>query len=280
MGGSAFFRQAATGAAFALAATVASAATVAFNLDYLATNIASNGTGDFATLSGGTAVKVGTITLTDLADLHLGDGKTGVRSTISLTGLNQFSSGAGSIFISSYELNFKGTSTGGAGGGELSATAGVNWRQVGGLNVTGIEFGENGATNGWGAKTGDPSFEQEINFATGSFTNGLSSTIDFLNGGSNGFNGFSVASLLSNAVANTNSALPDAYAWIKIRSSGGGISTIDNGNWWEPAVFNAAGGRLDVISVQAVPEPETYAMMGLGLLMVAGLARRSARSRA
>jgi len=266
MGGFVSFRRAVIAGAFALAATAAPAATITFNLDYLATNITANGgIGDFATLSGGTAVKVGTITLTDLSDLHLGDGRTGVRSTISLTGLNQFSSGAGSIFISSYELNFLGT----------GALSNANFRNVSGLATTGIEWDENGTTNGWGARATDPSFEQEINFTSGAFVNGSSSTIDFLNG--NGYNGFSVVSLLGNAVKNTNAALPDAYAWIKIRSTGQGIATGDSGKWWEPAVFNAAGGRLDVI---AVPEPETYALMALGLLIVAGFVRRSAQRRA
>lgn len=246
------------------------AATVSFNFDYLATGLK----GDFATASGGTAVKVGTLTLTDLSDLNLGDGKSGVRSTLTLDGLNQFSSGTGSIFISSYELNFKGTSTAGAGLAELSSvTEGVNWRYVSGLNINTaraggpIEFAEDGATNGWGATTGDSSFEQEINYAAGSFTNGTTSTIDFLNG-DNGYAGFSVAGLLANPVANTDPAKPDAYAWIKIRSTGLGIATGSNGKWWEPAVSNAAGGRLDVIAVTAVPEPESYAMMlaGLGLI--------------
>lgn len=258
----------------------AQAASVTFMFDYMATNLK----GDFATASGGTAVPVGSITLTDLSDLGLGDGKTGVRSTITLNGLSQFSNGGvGSIFVSSYELNFPGTSTGNVGSTELtSATDGVNWRYVSGLNVNTarvggpIEFAENGATNGWGAIVGDPAFEQEINFATGAFTNGLSSTIDFLNNGENGFSGFSVAQLLANPVRSTDPTRPDAYAWIKIRSTNQGIQTGSNGRWWEPATFNAAGGRLDVISVTPVPEPQTWAMMTLGLGLLGGVARRRA----
>lgn len=273
------FRQAALAAALAVASFGgANAASVTFDFDYLATNLK----GDFAAASGGTAVKAGSITLTDLADLGLGDGKSGVRSSITLDGLNQFSSGVGSVFISSYVLNFPGTSSAGVGGIELSsATEGVNWRYVSGLNVNTaraggpIEFAEDGATNGWGATTGDPSFEQEINYVAGAFVNGTTSTIDFLNG-DNGYTGFSVAGLLGNGVNNTNGALPDAYAWIKIRSTGQGIATGSNGKWWEPAVNNAAGGRLDVISVAPVPEPSTYAMMGIGMVM-AGLALRSRR---
>jgi len=236
--------------------------------------------GSFATASGGTAVSVGSITLTDLSDLSLGDGKSGVRTTIALNGLNQFSSGVGSIFISSFELNFPGTGTAGPGGIELSSvTPGVNWRYVSGLNVNTaraggpIEFAEDGATNGWGAVAGDPSFEQEINYVTGAFTNGTTSTIDFLNG-DNGYSGFSVASLLANPVNNTNPNLPDAYAWIKIRSTDQGIATGNNGKWWEPAVFNAAGGRLDVLAIAPVPEPGTYAMLLAGLGIIGLVARR------
>lgn len=257
----------------------AHAASVTLTFDYMATNLL----GSFASASGGTAVAVGTLTLTDLSDLNLGDGRTGVRSTLTLNGLNQFSSGTGSIFISSYELNFPGTSTAGPGLSELSsATEGVSWRYVSGLNVNTargggpIEFAENGATNGWGAVTGDPAFEQEINYVAGAFVNGATSTIDFLNG-ENGYNGFSVASFLANPVSNTNGALPDAYAWIRIRSTGGGIATGNNGNWWEPAVSNAAGGRLDVLALAPVPEPETYAMMLAGLGMIGLSARRRMR---
>lgn len=257
----------------------AHAASVTLTFDYMATNLL----GSFASASGGSAVAVGTLTLTDLSDLNLGDGKTGVRSTLTLNGLNQFSSGTGSIFISSYELNFPGTSIAGPGESELSsATNGVNWRYVSGLNVNTargggpIEFAENGATNGWGAVTGDPAFEQEINYVAGAFVNGTTSTIDFLNGES-GYDGFSVASFLANPVKNNNGALPDAYAWIRIRSTGGGIATGNNGNWWEPAVSNAAGGRLDVLALAPVPEPETYAMMLAGLGMIGLSARRRMR---
>lgn len=265
----------------AATAATAQAATVTFDFNYMATNLK----GDFATASGGTAVKAGSITFTDLADLNLGDGKSGVRTTVTLDGLNQFSSGVGSIFVSSFELNFPGTSSADVNGSELSsAVEGVNWRYVGGLNVnTGraggpIEFAENGSVNGWGAATSDPSFEQEINYVAGAFTNGLSSTIDFLNG-TNGYSGFSVASLLANGVQNTNTSLPDAYAWIRIRSTGLGIANGSNGQWWEPAVNNSAGGRLDVLAVTPVPEPSEYAMIGVGLLMVGGALRRQARKR-
>src|SRR5262249_8231322 len=137
----------------------------------------------------------------------------------------------------------------------------------------GIEWDELGTTgtapNQW------RTWQQEINFSTAAgsqFTNGLSSTIDFLNGG--GYNGFSVAALLANPVENTNAALPDAYAWIRIRSTGQGIATGNNGKWWEPAMTNAAGGRLDVLSVTPVPEPGTYAMLIAGLALVGFVARR------
>lgn len=254
-----------------IASSGAQAQSVTFTFNYLATGL----TGDFALASGGTATPVGTLTLTDLSDLSLGDGKTGVRSTLSLNGLNQFSAGVGSIFVASYEINFLGTSIAGT----------PNWRNVAGVSVTNIEFEENGrvcgagsggacGTTGWGAASIDPSWEQEINFAAGTFTNGSTSTIDFLN--DSVYGDFSVANLLANPVKYAGGDQPDAYAWIRIRSLSGGIATGDNGKWWEPAVFNANGGRLDVLSV--VPEPETYGMIlaGLGLMGFVAARRRQA----
>lgn len=281
------FKQVVAGVALALGATAANAATVTFNFDYLANNGAVNANnqgaanlpglpiGDFATASGGTAVSVGSITFTDLSDLNLGDGYTGVRTTISLNGLDQFSSGAGSVFISSFEINFAGTEN----------LTNASYRTVAGLNTSNIEFAENGTLNSsgqgnnWGNNpSSDPAWGQEINFTAGTFINGQFSTLDFLNGEAldaegNVYNGFSVAALLDNAVISQNTSLPDAYAWIRIRSTGGGIANED-GNWWGMPIFNAAGGRLDVLAVAAVPEPSEYALMLVGLGLIGAVARR------
>ncbi|WP_020182789.1 PEP-CTERM sorting domain-containing protein [Methylotenera sp. 1P/1] len=271
-------KQAVLGAMFAISAAAANAATVTFNFDYLANNGGATTSstlpkGDFATASGGTATSVGTITFTDLSDLNLGDGYTGVRTTISLNGLNQFSSGTGSVFISAFMVNFAGTDT----------ASNDSFRNVSGLATTGIEFTENGtltssgAGNNWGnAPTGteeeDPAFGQEINYTAGAFTNGKTSTIDFLNG-EDGYNGFSVAALLANGVNNQNASLPDAYTWIRIRSTGQGIAQNAN-SWWGLPTANNNGGRLDVLAVTAVPEPETYAMFLAGLGLMGAVARR------
>jgi hypothetical protein len=271
-----FLKQAVLGAVFALGSVAANAASITLDLNYMATNYK----GDFATASGGTAISVGTITLTDLSDLNLGDGATGVRSVISLTGLNQFSSGTGSIFISSYMLNFAGT----------EVATNDNFRNVSGLSTSGIEFEEDGCIGsgsacaaipapvlgniGWGGTRFDPAFGQEINFTAGTFVNGQISAIDFLN--NDDFSGFSVEALLANSVINNDPAydLPNALAAIKIRSTGLGIAA-NGDNWWGTPVANAAGGRLNVLAVVTpVPEPESYAMFLAGLTMLGFTARR------
>jgi hypothetical protein len=265
-------KQAIATAVLAMSATAASAQTTTFNFDYLANNGATSAStalpkGSFSTYG---ATPVGSLTLTDLADLGLGDGATGVRATITLNNLNQFGvggSGTGAIFISSFELNFAGT-------GDPVELSSLSFRNVSGLATTGIEFAENGTVsssgsgNNWGNNpTSNPAFGQEINYTAGTFTNGKTSTIDFLNGES-GFNGFTVASLLANSVDSQNAGLPDAYAWIKIRSTGGAIFSGNAGQWWGASTTNAAGGRLDVLSIAAVPESDTYAMLlaGLGIM--------------
>lgn len=268
-------KQVIVGALFAVSAAAANAATVTFNFDYLANNGVATANqaglpkGDFATASGGTATSVGSITFTDLSDLNLGDGASGVRTTISLNGLNQFSSGTGAIFISSFEINFAGTEN----------LTNASYRTISGLNTSNIEFAENGTltSSGLGNNYGnnpasDPAWAQEINFTAGTFVNGQFSTLDFLNG-EDGFNGFSVAALLANGVDSQNASLPNAYAWIRIRSTGLGIAN-EGSHWWGTPTFNAAGGRLDVLAVTAVPEPETYAMFLAGLGLMGAVARR------
>lgn len=257
-------KQAIAGAALAMAASAASAQTVTLDLNYLATN------------GYGYTSNVGTITLTDLADLGLGDGFTGVRSTVSLTNLNQFSSGTGAVWISSYELNFADT--------ELLTNA--SFRNVSGLATTGIEFEENGCFGtgancgtpqaGWGGAVGDPAWGQEINFATSAFTQGNTSTIDFLNG-EGGYNGFTVAALLANAVENNaDPTQPDGLAWIRIRgntaANGGGVAA--NGYWGNSISSGSGTGQNYRLNVMAVPEPETYAMMLAGLGFMGFVARR------
>lgn len=261
----------------------ASAQSVTFNLDYLANNGGATSSsalpkGNFAQYG---ALSIGTISFTDLADLGVGNG---VRTTISLnSNLNQFSvggSGAGSIFVASFMTNFFGTSA-------LSEAAGVNWNQVnvvngGGVQVNSVEMRENGtvtssgAGNNWGNNpVSDPAFEQEINFSAGSLIAGATASIDWLNAA--GYNGFSVAQMLANPVDSQNSNLPNVYAYIRVRSTGGAILNGDAGQWWGTPSTNANGGRLDVLAVTAVtavPEAETYAMMMAGLALIGTIVRR------
>jgi hypothetical protein len=269
-------KRAVAGSILALAGASVSAATITFDFNYMATN----GKGSFANYG---TTKVGSLTLTDLADLALGDGLTGVRSTITLDNLNQFSTAvfpdavgdSPKIFISSYELNFKSTEA------LTPDVVSPSWRYISGLNLnlgrTGgpIEFAEDGAIDGWGAIDDDPSFEQEFNFVAGEFIDGTTSTIDLLNG-EGGYDGFSVAQLLANPVRNSDPSLPDAYAWIKIRSLEQGITNGDTGQWWGEPVFNTNGGRLNVLAVAAVPEPQSYALFLVGF---AALAFGTGRSR-
>jgi len=253
----------------------ASAKTAIFDLNFIATN-------NYGT----TSSSVGTVTMTDLADLNLGDGASGVRVTVSLGNLAQFSSGnTGAVWISSYEMNFAGTEN----------LDNDNYRNVAGLGTNDIEWSENGCVNygsscgpssgaqaGWGGTAGDPAWGQEINFATSTFTNGQFSTIDYLNGGAAGYTGFSVDQFLANAVTNNGDAnAPDAYFWIRIRgntaANGGGMAS--SGYWGNSIVNGSNTGlnyRLNVLATSAtvVPEAETYAMFMAGLGLMGAVVRR------
>lgn len=250
----------------------ASAKTATFDLNFIATN-------NYGTTSN----SVGSITMTDLADLNLGDGASGVRVTVSLNNLSQFASGnTGAVWISSYEMNFAGTEN----------LGNDNYRNVAGLGTNDIEWEENGCVSygascgnpqkGWGGATGDAAWGQEINFATSTFTNGQFSTIDYLNGGVAGYTGFSVDQFLANAVSNNGDTnAPDAYFWIRIRgntaANGGGMASS---GYWGNSITNGSNTglnyRLNVLATSAtvVPEAETFAMMMAGLGLMGAVVRR------
>lgn len=257
-------------AALLAVSSQASAKTAVFDLNFIATNN-----------YGVTANSVGSVTMTDLADLNAGSG---VRVTVNLNNLSQFASGnTGAVWISSYEMNFAGTQ-------DLGAD---NVRHVAGLNTSNIEWEENGcvgsgsscgSVGGWGGAVDDPAFGQEINFSTSSFTNNNFSTIDYLNGGLAEYTGFSVDQFLANAVSNSaNASAPDAYFWIRIRGNtaenGNGMAA--NGYWGNSIVNGSSTGlnyRLNVLAtsytISAVPEAETYAMMMAGLALIGTIVRR------
>lgn len=274
------------------AAASASATTVKLTFNYMATNLA----GDFTAASGGTAVPVADLFITDHSDLGIANpsgGAGGVRATFTLrqNGLSQFSNGIGNIFISAFELNFPETAecidvpacanTEDANGYSSDANGGLgnNWSDVSGVSLSGgIEWAENGANNGWGAGENDPAFGQEYNWGNGGGMNqgsGLS-VIDIFS--ADGRDDISVANLLANPVTNTDSSLPDAYAWIKIRSNNSadpaarGIATDQ---WWGTPQTSGQGDnqrwQLNVLAtdVQVVPEP---AMLALLIPMLGGMA--------
>lgn len=295
----------------AFGASAAHAASIKLTFDYMATNLK----GDFATASGGTAVPVAELFLVDHADLGVVNpegGNSGVRAVFRALpgGLSQFSSGTGSVYISAFELNFPNTSTcsnatcgstGEINGYDSDANGGMGnrWTNVHGVPLAGgIEWAENGATNGWGSGTTDPSFQQEYNWGNTGIMNetaGLS-IIDIFSGA--GRTDVSVANIIGNPVVNSaNGALPNAFSWIKIRSNNSADPSLrgieDTGTWWGTPALSGAGVnqryQLNVlatgyenvaVSAVPVPEPGEYLLMASGLGVLALARRRFAKQAA
>ena len=275
----------------------AHATSIRLNFDYMASNLK----GAFSAASGGAATTVGELYLTDHSDVGVSNpfgGLGGVRATFRLlsNGLSQFSSGVGSVYISAFELNFPNTSecsvappnctqTEDANGYDSDANGGVgnNWLNVAEVPLTGgIEWAENGSNNGWGAGPADHAFGQEYNWGNGGILNQLAgfSVIDIFS--STGRDDISIANLLASAVENTDPTLPDAYAWIKIRSNASGDPTqrgIATNQWWGTPQTSGTGAnqrwQLNVLAtgsqivnlseVPTIPEPGTLWLTG-GLL--------------
>jgi hypothetical protein len=235
------------------------------------------------------------INYTDLSDLNLGDGKTGVRVSITLGNLSQFSSGTGSIYANSIEFSFPGTGEG-SGGVEYITTANSYRNVSGNYTLTtggdgGIEWDEAGSVGNGTAATGNrwKSFQQQINFAgsatvTPTYTPGETVVFDLLNGdilgggpnAGSAFDGFTVANLVSVANANTALGLPDAYGWLRVRSVNAGIATT--GAFTDYLASATSGGvttqTLNFLAVTQVPEAETYALFMAGLGLMGAIVRR------
>ena len=254
------------------------AGNVTFNYDYIATNLYGNI---------GAHSPVATITVTDLFDVlapgefaAAGEGSGGVRVTITNTGTSQFASSAAgtTTWIGSFELNFAGTMDtnpnsptfqSALNGYDSSANGGVGnrWANVSGtpLGSGGIEWQEGGATNGWSL------FGQEYNFSgtslnANSLTEGKSSTIDLYNGA--GLSNISVASLLANAVANSNSTYSSAFSWIKIRgttNTDANFRGVAASGYWGNSASTANSYRLDVLATTAVPVPAALPLFASGI---------------
>lgn len=282
-------------AALMVASAQASAQSLTYAFNYLAQ--ANNGTGLSlgASLSSLGLNNAGSITFTDLSDLNLGDGKTGVRISLTLNDLSQFSSGTGSIYSNSVEFTFPGTGHPTTGGQEwiesvdslrqigsnyeftTGGDGGIEWAEAGSVGNTDTITGVNSK---WG------SFQQQVNFVVGSFTPGETITWDFLNGGTltggpnNGgvFNGFSVSNLQS--VLNKNSSLPSTTAWLRVRSIDGGIGSGTFSEYMQSSTNANTGVTTQTLQflaigvATAVPEADTYAMMMAGLGLMGAIVRR------
>jgi hypothetical protein len=108
----------------------------------------------------------------------------------------------------------------------------------------------------------------------------------------------SVASIIANPVDNSaDGGLPDAFAWIKIRSNNSADPSLrgieDTGIWWGTPALSGAGAnqryqlnvlatRYENVAVSAVPvpEPSEYLLMASGLGVLALARRRFARKAA
>ena len=275
-------------ACLALSTSMANAQSITLNYDYMATNKAGSFAGhgvsvatlrldDFA--AGGTYVDAAGVTQTNT------DG--GVRAifNVNTNGLSQLSSGVGSAYISSFELNFPDTEVANGYDSAAAGGKGNNWANVSGVPLAGggVEWQEGGATNNWGL------FGQENNWGSGT-GNGLmtqtsgGSTVDFFN--AIGDNTISVANLMANDVANADGSLASAFSWIKIRSNTGkslAQSGIAANGWWGDSGVNKTRYFLDVIATDytvndlvtpsQVPVPAALPLMGSALGLF-GISRR------
>lgn len=274
-------------ALFAVSAQ-ASAQSVTYAFDYLAQANTSSTLSPGASLASLGLNSVGSITFTDLSDLHLNDGETGVRISITLGNLSQFYSGSGSIYSNSVEFSLPGTGDPNSAGDEWIGSANSLRQVSNNFQFTtggdgGIEWDEQGSVGNGTAGTASSHkwayFQQQNNFVTATFTPGETITFDYLNGdtltgGPNAgqaFDGFSVANLL--AVSNQDGIQPDAFAWLRIRSADGGIGT---GTFSPYLQTNATSGlqTLQFLAVTQVPEADTYAMFVAGLGLIGGIVRR------
>jgi hypothetical protein len=286
-------KQAFAVAVLALSATAANAQTKTYDFNYIAqaqTSSALSAGANIANLGG---TKVGSITFTDLADLNLGDGKTGVRISVALNNLSQFYSGTGSIWSNSVEFSFPGTGAY-TGGVEFVTSADSLRKASSNYDFTtggdgGIEWDEHGSVGNGTANTSTSHkwafFQQQNNFVTGTFTEGETIVWDYLNGGTqiapspdagSAYNGFNVASLIS--VANQDGAQPNAWSWLRVRSTDGGIAST---GWYSNYLLsstNVATGvttqTLQFLAVEAVPESDTYAMLLAGLGIIGMVVKR------
>lgn len=288
-------KQAIASAILTLGATVANAQSITFNFDYIAqaqTSATLSPGASIASLSA-TAIPAGSITFTDLSDLNFGDGKTGVRISANLTGLSQFASGTGTIYSNTIEFSFPGTGSGTGGIEFISSTDSL--RNVSGVQFTtggdgGIEWDEHGSVGNGSVNTATSHrwafFQQQNNIVAGTWTSG-NVTFDYLNGGAmmdatgnptgQTFDGFSVASLIS--VANQDGSQPNAYAWLRVRSTDGGIEKT--GQWFDAYLLNSTNATtgvttqtLNFLAIAAVPESDTYAMLLAGLGIIGMIVRR------
>jgi len=264
------------------------AQSVLLNFDYIAQANAA------ATLTPGASVSslggqsVGWLKITDLADLNLGDGKTGVRIQAQLQNLSQF----GNYGSNTLELNFLGTGIP-SGGTDWVDTV-ESYRNISG-NYTlnggdegGIEWAEHGSVGNGTAGTATSHkwafFQQQFNVQLGSWTDGEAITFDFVNGSTlsdgpnkgQAYNGFSVASLLSSPVANQDGVQPSAYAWLRLQPIAGTSGIPGDTTAWYNSFMNTSNGRLNFLatSVTAVPEAETYSLLLAGLGLIGGIVRR------
>lgn len=290
-----FIQSSVVAALFAMAAQ-AHAASATYVFDYLAQARSTPTTlSPGATLSSLGLGNAGHITYTDLSDLNLGDGKSGVRVSITLGNLSQFASGTGSIYANSIEFSFPGTGAG-SGGVEYITTANSYRNVSGNYSLTtggdgGIEWDEAGSVGNGSSATGNrwKSFQQQINFTgsatlTPTWTPGETVVFDLLNGDTlsggpnagSAYNGFTVANLVSVANNNTSLGLPNTWAWLRVRSVNGGIAS--SGSFTDYLNSATSAGvttqTLNFLAVTQVPEVETYAMFLAGLGMMGSIVRR------